>query len=177
MLIFSRPEQLLLQDDPSFLPDFAFAPLDFDFTRLDESTSAGSQNSSALSPNTGRTSPLSSQENLDLLLPTSDTGDGGDFGGLGAGDYSRLGRDDLPTVGEDEGFLPEADFTFDADGNMVELSEPRVVPGPREPPTAVQRPERVPGSGSRAGVGAEDEGPVIGEDEASAFLYTFEKRL
>ncbi|KAK8240208.1 Rad21/Rec8 N terminal domain-containing protein [Phyllosticta capitalensis] len=115
----ARPEQLLLQDDPSFLPEFAFEPLDLD---LDVSTTNAS-----LSPRSSRRSrSINLEERIGgpvggINLSTSDTA-AGDFGGftvpgddgIGSG---GAGRSSHP---EDDGFDPNADFAFDADGNLIE---------------------------------------------------------
>lgn len=127
-----RPDQIMLQDDPAFLPELAFRALDIDLSALDLSSDAVSHDSSLMS----RRSLLSSQSShgelegphLGLVIPTSDTGGAADFGGFAipsdnddpAQRGSRLGG---PIFGGDEeGFLPDVDFEFDAEGNVVELN-------------------------------------------------------
>lgn len=132
----NRPEALLLEDDPTFLPDLAFAPLDFDLSRLDAFISGGSQTSSSLSPHTARTTPQSDQTGL--ILPSSGTGGVGDIGGFvvdGSDRFSALAGAHL--LGEDDGFLPEADFTFDEEGNLLDLGGMRAASA--APPGATRR--------------------------------------
>jgi len=90
----TRPEQLLLQDDPDFMPDLlltrAAFDLDMDLTEPDLISDHGSsQSSSLLSPYTLRAQSPS------IILPTSDGQ--GVMDGLGQFDFgddeqSRAGR-------------------------------------------------------------------------------------
>ena len=126
-LMLVRPEQLVLPDDPSFLPEFALAPpahladfdldLDFLITHSGESQSLtpfGSQSSSQASALGG------------LVLPTSSPDQPGGFELVGddglAGRSGLLGADDLIQ-------LEEPDFTFDIDGNYVEGPPSKVAAG------------------------------------------------
>lgn len=136
-----RPEQLLLEDDPSFLPDLALAPFDFDLSTFEASLTAESPLTS-LSPHTPTTSsgtafggPVGG-----LVIPTSDTGAVGDIGGFIVPGDDGLGAAAAP--GDDEGFLPEADFSFDAEGNLLDFSVAGAAPRPS-----------VPGTGAAAGIG------------------------
>ncbi|KAL9100473.1 MAG: hypothetical protein Q9163_004163 [Psora crenata] len=156
----ARPDQLVLEDDPAFLPDLALPGLDIDLSTLDISTENTSRWSSVLSPHSRRSSRSSEQDAdgsiLGINIPTSDTGG---FGGLGgfpiASEHAssaqrneRLGR-----LLEDEGEAFDVDpgFSIDAEGNVIE--EP--VAGSRIRPTV----GRVP---SESGTGA----PVrLGLDE------------
>ncbi|KAF2135765.1 uncharacterized protein K452DRAFT_303302 [Aplosporella prunicola CBS 121167] len=123
----ARPEQLLLEDDPTFLPDFALAPLDFDLSNLE----APSPRSEKLrSSRSGSRSSISLEEQLPagpvggLELPTSDS-IGGDLGGFVVPGDEGPGvkvPDAGALIAEDDGFLPEADFGFDADGNLLEFT-------------------------------------------------------
>jgi meiotic recombination protein REC8 len=126
-LMLARPEQLVLPDDPSFLPEFALAPpahladldldLDFLIAHSGESQSLtpfGSQSSSQAGALGG------------LVLPTSSPDQPGGFELAGddglAGPSGLLGADDLIQ-------LEEPDFTFDIDGNYVEGPPSKVVAG------------------------------------------------
>ncbi|KAF2098118.1 hypothetical protein NA57DRAFT_76913 [Rhizodiscina lignyota] len=144
----ARPEALLLEDDPTFLPDLAFVPLDFDLSRLEASLSGGSQASKSLSPHTARTTPLS--DHAGLILPTSDTGGVGDIGDFGFGG-SPLGEGDLRRF-DDDGVLPEADFTFDEEGNLLDLSQVRAASAALQ--RATPRPRSVQGSEAPASLRA-----------------------
>ena len=133
------PDQLVIHDDPAFLPDLALPGLSIDLSTLDISTDGSSRRSSILSPH----SPLSSLTNhteaddsmLGLVIPSSHSGAAGDLGGfiLPAENLSSAGRnarivrllDD-----DDEGFIHDPGFTIDADGNLVEerISGPGAAP-------------------------------------------------
>jgi len=117
-----RPEQLL-EDDPSFLPDLVLAPLDFDLSTFEASLTGDSQLSLTLSPRTPGTSVSGALGGPvgGLVIPTSDTGGlGGDIGGFVVSGDDGLGTGRV--LGEDDGFLPEADFAFDANGNLLDFS-------------------------------------------------------
>ncbi|CAD6589209.1 MAG: hypothetical protein ASARMPREDX12_003693 [Alectoria sarmentosa] len=115
-----RPDQLVIQDDPAFLPDLALPILDIDLSAFDIST-----DSSRL---------------LGLVIPSSYSGGAGDLGGFilpgengsSAQRRARIGRllDD-----EDEGFDIDPGFTIDADGNLVEER----TPGPSAAPAGGMR--------------------------------------
>ncbi|KAH6351706.1 hypothetical protein HBI37_038350 [Parastagonospora nodorum] len=117
----ARPEQLVLQDDPSFLPDFALPPpevladldlgLDFIVSRSGDSQSLtpfGSQQTQS-SPNAGALGGL--------VLPTSSPDGPGGFqfqsGDEAAGTTSFVGGDDGFDIGE-------PDFGFDENGELIE---------------------------------------------------------
>ncbi|KAF1989141.1 hypothetical protein K402DRAFT_418955 [Aulographum hederae CBS 113979] len=128
----TQPEQLLLQDDPAFLPDDLqrLGKLNLDILDEEAALSLGrsSQMSGTLSPMT----PYGSQDGSvgGLIIPTSDTGDVGAFGGFNLlgddvfGTSASRPKGDLFAHEEDDGFLPEVDFDFDADGNMIQLDAP-----------------------------------------------------
>ncbi|KAI9787869.1 MAG: hypothetical protein M1835_002624 [Candelina submexicana] len=127
----TRPDQLLIQDDPAFLADTALPSLDIDFANLDLTSSTASLRSSLLSPHSQQSSQSSIQivddSVFDLVIPTSDTGGIGDVGnftlaqdepGPVPGDrHSDLGG----PMHEDDFFFPEVDFEFDADGNQRDV--------------------------------------------------------
>lgn len=128
----ARPEQLVLEDDPSFLPDFAFPGLDFDLSSLEMTFARNPQRSSSLSLTPHGSQYLRSERPYGgpvggLILPTSDAGGYEDIGGFvvqgddGRG-TSRFGRASSILEREDHDLLPEADFSFDADGNLVEFT-------------------------------------------------------
>lgn len=137
LIMPSSPDQLVLEDDPAFLPDFP--GLDIDLSALDISTDGSSCRSSILSPHSLRSS-LSSNAGgdgsmLGLIIPTSDTGGAGDIGGF------DLPGDDHASVrpssrlrslleDEEEGFNLDPGFTIDTDGNVV-------LTGQDQPPAAV----------------------------------------
>ncbi len=131
------PDQLVLEDDPAFLPDFP--GLDIDLSALDISTDGSSRRSSLLSPHSLRSS-LSSNTNgdgsmLGLIIPTSDTGGGGDFGGFDLpGDDHALARPSsrLRSLLEDEeeGFNLDPGFAIDGDGNVVLTGQDQPQPTP-----------------------------------------------
>ncbi len=131
-------DQLVLEDDPAFLPDFALPGLDIGLSALDISTDASSRRSSILSPHSQRSSLSSHADGdesmLGLVIPTSDSVGAGDLGGfmLPEGNVSsaqrsaQLGRvlDD-----DDEGFNIDPGFTIDAEGNVIEERTAEPLPG------------------------------------------------
>ena len=153
----------MLQDDPAFLPEFP--SLDFDLAQLDLSLFGTSKlNSSILSP-PGSASNISldrgSQNSLlRLHLPRSDTGvfDIDSAGFTVASSHRSLQDDQAQAApfqkeGEEEGFLPDVDFEFDADGNVREL-----ITTDRTLVTSLNLPPQDSDSilGRRSGRGAED---------------------
>ncbi|KAI9670917.1 MAG: hypothetical protein M1817_003802 [Caeruleum heppii] len=127
----ARPEQLVLPDDPAFLPDIPWPTIDLDFSTLDLS-SASSHQSSDLSPYSRRSSQTSGRiddvSQLGLVIPTSETGvgdidrlilPGEDFGRVRR--ESRLDIDGPVVEDEGDGYLPDVDFEFDAEGNVRDI--------------------------------------------------------
>jgi hypothetical protein len=119
----TRPEHLVLQDDPSFLPEFALPPpellanldfrLDLNISRSGDSQSLtpfGSQHSQS-SPHTGALGGL--------VLPTSSP----DPLGVGfeiPGDNDKAGHSGF--LGATDGLdLGEPDFMFDENGEFLEI--------------------------------------------------------
>lgn len=131
------PDQLVLEDDPAFLPDFP--GLDINLAALDISTSESSRRSSILSPHSLRSS-LSSHKDSDesmlgLIIPTSDTGGVGDFGGFDLAGDDRASVRPSPRLrslleDEEEGFNLDPGFTIDADGNVVLTGQDQPQPTP-----------------------------------------------
>lgn len=78
------PEQLILQDDPNFLPDFNLMPVDLDQLDFDITTLGGSQRET-LSPYGSQQRLVSPQYVGGLILPQSDSPFGtGAVGNLGS---------------------------------------------------------------------------------------------
>ncbi|KZM18792.1 R8 protein [Ascochyta rabiei] len=112
----ARPEQLVLQDDPSFLPEFAFPPAELladlnigfnlEFPRSGESQS--------LTPFGSRQSSQSSHvAGFGLVLPSSSPNRPGHY---------RLENDDGRPNVDDILQLDEPDFTFGEDGNIIQFT-------------------------------------------------------
>ncbi|KAI9716762.1 MAG: hypothetical protein M1812_005102 [Candelaria pacifica] len=127
----TRPDQLLIQDDPAFLAETALPGLGIDFANLELISSTASLRSSLLSPgspHSSQTSNHSAEDSLlGLIIPSTDTGGFVDVGGFTlprdelesfhGNDYTNLGGPVL----EDDSFFPEVDFEFDADGNQRDV--------------------------------------------------------
>ena len=120
-----RPDQLVLQDDPAFLPDFELLDLDHDLSLFEESTQGSSQRSSIIS---GRSHQSSMSSNTDtepamvaLVIPSSSSGHAGGIGGFALPESE--GSRGANIINEEEGFFPDVDFNFDAEGNLIELGE------------------------------------------------------
>jgi hypothetical protein len=148
-----RPDQLILQDDPAFIPDFFLPGLDLDLSALDISPNLSSIPSSFLSPQSKAASASTQRGDvasaLGLIIPTSDTGAGGDLGGFILPEEHRSSVQRSIRLGgllegEEEGFNLDPGFTVDADGNLL-------ITGSAEDP------QRQDGLGSAAA-------PTIGED-------------
>jgi meiotic recombination protein REC8, fungi type len=145
--IENRPGQLILMDDPAFMPDMMMPALDFDFSNLDldRATLLDTQGS-LMSPRPhSRHNSISSVAGsvLGLVIPSSDVGsyqlprnDGFQLAGSSAHKTSGLGNF-FP--GEEEGLIDDFDFEFDADGMMRDIDAAErdqlrmgsVVPQPR----------------------------------------------
>jgi len=124
LLIPHRPDQLLLEDDPAFLPDLTLEALDLDLPAFGTPALPNSQVSNILSL-LASSSPQAGDIAPGLILPSDTTGSIDDFG-LDASE-TRIGSRGprpsglMPRDGE-EGLLPESDFTFDAEGNLIEFA-------------------------------------------------------
>ncbi|KAF2708214.1 hypothetical protein K504DRAFT_482667 [Pleomassaria siparia CBS 279.74] len=126
----ARAEQLVLQDDPSFLPDFAL-PLPELLAHLSipfETPRSG--DSQSLTP-IGSQQPLGTPDGLGgLIIPSSSS--------RGLGEFRIEGDDGLGSIGgPGEMFgedmlepLAEPDFGFDADGNFFDNAAQPVTPAP-----------------------------------------------
>lgn len=126
-LMFRRPEQLILPDDQSFLPDFAFAPpalladLDFSFN-LDMARPGESQ---TLTPFGSQRSQSSSHIGAigGLILPSSSPSVPGGLRFKGDnGPGSVGGASDMFGAGNILD-LDEPDFTFDDDGDIIDFGD------------------------------------------------------
>ncbi|KAL7271663.1 R8 protein [Rhizina undulata] len=160
----ARPELLILQDDPAYLPDLSLDALLLDNADLfgepfEEGESSLPVDLPSLSPNIsssvrsfGTLPHLGSEVgSVGIAIPTSDTG---------AGDYGFL-----PGLEEEPRLLEDVDFEFDENGEMREISPhlPKLPPrGVREPGSErfgsvdVGRGQR-PGSVVRSGTGLNSE--------------------
>ena len=157
------PDQLILQDDPAFLPDYLLPGLDIDLSALDLSTDESSRRSSILSPHSqqsSRSSKDGDESLLGLLIPTSDTRGTGDIGGFALpgddGGSAHRGSRIGALLEEEEGdFFPDVDFVFDDEGNVVEYG----------PEARAQRPITGGPSGARLGSDFAASARVIREHE------------
>lgn len=124
---------MLLEDDPAFLPDFTLETLNLDLPNSDTSVPSYSQLSNILSlPTSGSSRDGTFMPGFNIPFDT--TRDTDQFALDASETRASQGRprtsDLLP--GDDENcLLPEADFTFDAEGNIIELTPAiRSVAGP-----------------------------------------------
>ncbi|KAL9588768.1 MAG: hypothetical protein Q9203_002422 [Teloschistes exilis] len=131
----ARRDQLVLEDDPAFLPDMVLPGLNIDLATLDITTDASSHRSSLLSPHSLRTSQSSQHKSdssmLGLQIPTSDEGGFGDLGGFivpssdrasirPSGRFSELRREAGQDIREDDDdFIMDPGFMFDHEGNLI----------------------------------------------------------
>ncbi|CAI6339149.1 unnamed protein product [Periconia digitata] len=124
----AKPEQLILQDDPSFLPEFAAPPAEL-LAQLniglpiDPPFHVG--DSQSLTPFGSQQDPSTPEPPIGgLILPPSSSN--GAFDGPGVVGFSSVGRASggLP---DNEGFddaISDPGFTFDEDGNLIDLIDP-----------------------------------------------------
>lgn len=109
-------DNLVLQDDPNFLPDFDLMPVDLD--RLDFNATSGEESQRTLSPHDSQIS-LSQHYAGDLIIPPSASsflgGPVGGFGGLSVRGDSGAGRRFEPA-----GFLDDdLGISIEPDGTML----------------------------------------------------------
>ncbi|KAK4998596.1 R8 protein [Elasticomyces elasticus] len=149
-----RPDQLILPDDPSFLPDLNLG-FDFDLANLELSGTGSSQRSSLLSPHVSSSGLGSEHDPSGLIIPQSVSSfnggaDGFEYGGYNAqSDGARGARmgSGLFARNDEAEILADVDFVFDADGNMIDApAHPRGASSARTP------------------------GPVLGSDTAASAL-------
>lgn len=137
LLKLSRPDQLILQDDPSFIPEINLPGLGIDISTLIlEPQADASRESSFLwtkSPDISQTLPESF--NLQLDLSSDDVlRDLGGFGSEPANSGSVQRKDPLRRISasaldDESGVLLQPDFEFDEDGSIIELSHERRLAG------------------------------------------------
>lgn len=130
LLKLSRPDQLILQDDPSFIPEINLPGLGIDISTLTLEPQADvSRESSFLwtkSPDISQTLP----ESFNLQLDHSFDDVLRDLGGFGSesaksGTVQRkdpLRRISASALDDEAGVLLQPDFEFDEDGGIIELS-------------------------------------------------------
>nr|POE79385.1 hypothetical protein CFP56_07450 [Quercus suber] len=118
-----RPDQLILQDDPKFLPDFNLMPVDLDLLDF-ETTAIGGSQRATLSPYGSQHDLSSPRYNGGLVLPQSDSsfyggGPMGNFGSFGFQDNSGPGSG--PAARYKHAALLEDDLgiALDLDGDLV----------------------------------------------------------
>ncbi|KAF2798527.1 hypothetical protein K505DRAFT_405148 [Melanomma pulvis-pyrius CBS 109.77] len=128
----ARPEQLVLQDDPSFLPDFALPPpellVDLDLALPLETPRSGE--SQSLTPFGSQQVPGTPGRPIGgLILPSSSSRDMGEFRVEGDDDPSSVGGPSGMLRAEDLlEPLAEPDFGFDAEGNFFDHAPHPVTP-------------------------------------------------
>ncbi|KAF2748958.1 hypothetical protein M011DRAFT_475716 [Sporormia fimetaria CBS 119925] len=119
----ARPEQLILSDDPSFLPDLVLPPLelfaDLDAAHLKPLCFDSSQTYTPYASQSDVNSPGNAVGGL--IIPESSSLVPGDFQ-IGGEDEFGSGGDAGVMLGREEAVVPlEEGFTFDADGEFIEL--------------------------------------------------------
>lgn len=138
LLKLSRPDQLILQDDPSFIPETNLPGLGIDISALTLEPQADvSRESSFLwtkSPDISQTL-LPESFNLQLDLSSDDVLRGlGGFRSESANSGSVQRKDPLRRISasaldDEAGVLLQPDFEFDEDGSIIELSHGRRLAG------------------------------------------------
>ncbi|KAF2446945.1 hypothetical protein P171DRAFT_519282 [Karstenula rhodostoma CBS 690.94] len=117
----ARPDQLVLQDDPSFLPEFAMPPLEL-LAELELGPTLpplrASGESQSLTPFGSQQVPSTPDPVAGLILPTSSSVGPGGFVIQGNGP-SSIGDQ----VAVDDDMIDAPDFTFDENGEFVDLTE------------------------------------------------------
>ncbi|MCJ1285274.1 hypothetical protein MMC26_004614 [Xylographa opegraphella] len=129
------PDQLVLQDNPAFLPDIDLPGLDLDLSIFENSTQGSSHRTSIMSAGSQPSSRSSNKDGeasvVGLLIPTSDSGNAGGTEGfqvaMPGSNATEIGQGTANVFLEEQGFFPDVDFNFDAEGNMVELETPQGV--------------------------------------------------
>lgn len=127
----SRPDNLLLQDDPDFIPELTLS-LDFDPHPSTQHAST-SHSSQLFSPHTllsSKTSHHSPYINPQIVIPPSASSvsgfglgvvPGGSLGGSVGGEVDR-GHGSVFGVQEGEGLLDDLGFAFDEEGNFIDVA-------------------------------------------------------
>ncbi|KGO68600.1 Rad21/Rec8-like protein, N-terminal [Penicillium italicum] len=135
----TRPSNLILPYDPSFLPETALPGLEIDLSYFTATTDDSESQLSGLwtkSPNNSLsgTSQLSS---LHLELPSDDILGEGTIMGIDEINRSAQKKEIFRNMtglglGNEEGVLLQPDFEFDEDGNIIELGARRKSPHARK---------------------------------------------
>lgn len=133
-------DQLVLQDDPNFLPDFDLMPVDLDRLDLDMAMAEDSQRST-LSPHSSQLSGIGfgSQQDIGGLIipPSASSFLGGPVSGFGG--FSVRGDSGAGTRVDQHGFLDDdLGFAIDDDGNLRMSEAPT-----RQPRAPAARSERM----------------------------------
>jgi meiotic recombination protein REC8 len=119
-LTVSRPDQLNLQDDPAFLPDFN---INLDLSLFDLPLERSFSRGSSQLPSLADSSRASlSDHEPQLELPSDETpglGIGGFEFGAGTSSVGRLGSNvRAHSIFEEPGIINDPEFDIDADGNL-----------------------------------------------------------
>lgn len=125
----SRPEQLVLPDDPSFIPEINLPGLGVDLSKLTLAPEVDESQQSFFwtnSPDLSQT--LGQSFNLQLDLSSDDIMRG--IGGLASeseisGSVQRKAPISASALDDEAGVLLQPDFEFDEDGNIIELAQER----------------------------------------------------
>jgi hypothetical protein len=125
--IRSRHEQLNLQDDPAFIPDFN---IDLDLSLFDIPLERSSSRASSQLPSLAGSSHASlSDQEPQLELPSEGTpgfGIGGFDFGAGTSSVGQWGNNiRAPSVFEEPGIIDDPDLVIDEDGNMYTPTQRR----------------------------------------------------
>jgi hypothetical protein len=121
----NRRDQLVLPNDPAFLPESMLPGLNFDLSALEFPTNLETPRKSSLLSSyiPGSSNDRAVEDRLRLNISSSDIG--GRAFGVPPSAISSPTKDpevDLPAfAGEEGGILLNPDFEFDEEGNIVEL--------------------------------------------------------
>jgi len=162
--------QLILQDDPNFLPDLDLVPLDLDQMELDPTLAVDSQRST-LSPHSSQITIEPQQHYGGLVIPAQSESSliGGPVGGFGG--YSSVRGDSAAGTRFDAGQLLDEDelgITVMPDGTM-RMSDAPV----RQPGGPSIRGERTTLGSASSRVRREHEGGQLGDDIVSTRPRTY----
>ena len=121
-----RPDQLVLPDDPAFVPDNVFPILDLDLSNLEITQPSSSKLGSSLVSGGSKQAAISSEGGRRGAAGFEGRSTSEDVGGMGGFDVpqslaSSAFRPREPMLpGDEPGFLSEVGFAFDQDGNIIE---------------------------------------------------------
>ncbi|KAF1996152.1 hypothetical protein P154DRAFT_623379 [Amniculicola lignicola CBS 123094] len=134
----ARPEQLVLPDDPSFLPEFSLPPLEL-LAELNLSLplpTPRSGDSQSLTPFGSQLAQGTPGPVGGLVIPSSSSGPGADYQIGGDDDFGSFGGQEY-TMGGTNQPLEEADFDIDDDGMVLDFTPGRQAPGTPAVPEGV----------------------------------------